>query len=225
MIGLWYLWPAFNSLRRRLSPPPLRQRPRCDASSSLPPWSCSRWAAQPWSSPPRRKTPSGGGPGRGATSICSPRRACCRCPSPAACRQRRVQYPDRPWSGMGQWGDCCRRWRTERGGRTPAHWPPGRCRGRAGAGCWFTNIVLQGVFAPWKDCLKTLAASASSGGRSPAATASWTVLTETPLAAARECLALAVQCLLRQCKRACASTVVRSSWRRPPYPYLWEGLD
>jgi hypothetical protein len=35
----------------------------------------------------------------------------------------------------GSWGDCCRRWSTEWGGRAPAYWPPGRCRGRAGAGC------------------------------------------------------------------------------------------
>ena len=45
---------------------------------------------------------------------------CCRCPGPPVCRQRSVQYADRPWSGMGQWGDCCRRWSTEWGGR---RWP------------------------------------------------------------------------------------------------------
>jgi hypothetical protein len=33
---------------------PLRQQPRCDTSSSLPPWSCSRWSARPWSSPPQQ---------------------------------------------------------------------------------------------------------------------------------------------------------------------------
>ncbi len=43
--------------------------------------------------------------------------------------------------------------------------------------------------------------------------------------AARECLAIAVQFQLRQCMRACATTVSRSSRRLPPCPRLGMGLD
>ncbi len=49
------------------------------------------------------------------TSRCSPHRACCCCPGPAACKQRCFQDTDCPWRCVESWGDCssCHWWNTE----------------------------------------------------------------------------------------------------------------
>ncbi len=155
---IWYHYQCVIALRLLCHPwqPLLQQLPCSIASSRLLPWSCSALADTV--APDPLSLCNGHYPGASPAvaphpdvHIIEPGSACCSAPLALSRCESAEALPrlHRPCSCVELLGDCCSLWNIQWWGLSPARWLQGRCRARAGEGCWQSHWALASQPAAW----------------------------------------------------------------------------